>query len=321
MVIKGLNTHFSGIAQVLFVFVLIVLCSCGGGASKSSSKTDNDKQSNHHFALPEIPAMVTGADNRLLYMVQHYWDNFDFEDPLQFENDSLVGVAAAGYIQVLAKADSSAIQSSVNAVLGRALQIGYDSFERLTSVFEKYLYDPNSPMRNEELYIYVLRYFTEVAELEDIYKLRAEKQLEMVLKNRVGEVANDFSYTTSEGVKSNLYSVKSPYTILFFNTPDCDDCKRVKEYIGGSQLFNSMVQQGNLVILGLYTESDVELWQGAVYPNLMINAIDTGCTITANRSYDLKALPTLYLLDSDKKVVLKDRSVEEIEYYLKRIDK
>lgn len=35
--------------------------------------------------------------------------------------------------------------------------------------------------------------------------------------------------------------------------------------------------------------------------------------------YDLKAIPTLYLLDKDKTVLLKDATAEEIEEYLKRI--
>lgn len=32
--------------------------------------------------------------------------------------------------------------------------------------------------------------------------------------------------------------------------------------------------------------------------------------------YDLKAIPTLYLLDKDKKVLLKDATVAQIDQYL-----
>jgi len=34
--------------------------------------------------------------------------------------------------------------------------------------------------------------------------------------------------------------------------------------------------------------------------------------------YDLKAIPTLYLLDKDKTVLLKDATAEEIEEYLQK---
>ncbi|HBK95202.1 MAG TPA: DUF5106 domain-containing protein, partial [Porphyromonadaceae bacterium] len=38
-------------------------------------------------------------------------------------------------------------------------------------------------------------------------------------------------------------------------------------------------------------------------------------TITKQKLYDIKAIPTLYLLDKDKKVILKDTSIEAIESF------
>ena len=39
-----------------------------------------------------------------------------------------------------------------------------------------------------------------------------------------------------------------------------------------------------------------------------------------NRLYDIKAIPTIYLLDSDKKVILKDCSLEAVESFFSVID-
>ena len=47
-----------------------------------------------------------------------------------------------------------------------------------------------------------------------------------------------------------------------------------------------------------------------------IDAYDAEQTILNQNLYDLKAIPTLYLLDKDKKVLLKDASVGQIEVYL-----
>lgn len=41
-----------------------------------------------------------------------------------------------------------------------------------------------------------------------------------------------------------------------------------------------------------------------------------GAKITERQLYDLKAMPTLYLLDKDKRVILKDAPVEQIEQWL-----
>mgnify|MGYP002527024690 FL=1 len=50
-----------------------------------------------------------------------------------------------------------------------------------------------------------------------------------------------------------------------------------------------------------------------------INGYDKKQTIEQNNLYDLKAIPTLYLLDKDKTVLLKDVTTKEIEEYLQNI--
>ena len=51
----------------------------------------------------------------------------------------------------------------------------------------------------------------------------------------------------------------------------------------------------------------------------MINSYDAGQSIVTRELYDLKASPTLYLLDKDKRVILKDVTVEEIGKWLDKL--
>ena len=50
-------------------------------------------------------------------------------------------------------------------------------------------------------------------------------------------------------------------------------------------------------------------------PDGWINSYDKELTVLTEECYDLKAMPALYLLDKDKKVLLKDATVKEIEDY------
>lgn len=297
---------------IRFLLVVVATLSIGCGNGVIAQNQTNS------LTLPEIPSTITDLSARREYLSEHYWDGFDFSDIELIKNDSLMGYAVAGYIQVLMMNSPDAVEKSVDISLSRALKHGYEPFERLSSKLEDYLYHPNSPMRNEELYIYVLRYTVEKSELEPIYKLRSRAQLEMALKNRVGEVATDFEYENRAGKLSTLQAIESPYTILFFNTPDCEDCTRVKNYIGGSSLLTQMVDVGVLTILGIYTEGNIEMWREALYPSNILNTADTKGKIDREQLYDLKALPCLYLLGSDKRVLLKDLSIEQIERALMR---
>ncbi|MFI3265153.1 MAG: DUF5106 domain-containing protein [Rikenellaceae bacterium] len=290
-------------------FIAALLMGCGNSVAAPPSKSAA-------FTLPEIPSAIANINSRREYLALHYWDNFDFENINLIKNDSLRSIAVGGYIQVLLMNPPVVVEKSIDVSLSSALKSGYDQFEHITSTLEEYLYNPNSPMRNEELYIYILRYTVEKAQIDDIYKIRSKNQLSMVLKNRIGEVANDFRCEDIEGKIYTLSQIKTPYTILFFNTPDCGDCARVKAYIGSSTYLTEMVRTGKLTILAIYTEKDMEIWRNASYPSIILNTADTQGEISKNRLYDLKALPTLYLLDSNKTILLKDRSIEEIDRYL-----
>ena len=54
------------------------------------------------------------------------------------------------------------------------------------------------------------------------------------------------------------------------------------------------------------------------FPSDWINGYDKKQMIDQKNLYDLKAIPTLYLLDKDKTVLLKDATAEEIEEYLQK---
>ena len=46
-----------------------------------------------------------------------------------------------------------------------------------------------------------------------------------------------------------------------------------------------------------------------------INAYDGGMVITKERVFDIQDIPTIYLLDKNKRIILKDASLEEIESF------
>ena len=81
---------------------------------------------------------------------------------------------------------------------------------------EKHLADPNSPLRNEECYIPFLEYAIKEGKIDEAYKERYSFQLRNALKNRVGTIANDFTYITREGTTGTLKSIKANYTLIYF---------------------------------------------------------------------------------------------------------
>ena len=72
-----------------------------------------------------------------------------------------------------------------------------------------------------------------------------------------------------------------------------------------------------IAILTVYPDADIDEWRSHLpqMPAIWIHSYDKETTITKQKLYDIKAIPTLYLLDKDKKVILKDTSIEAIEAF------
>ena len=106
------------------------------------------------------------------------------------------------------------------------------------------------------------------------------------------------------------------YTLLYFYDPTCDECGRVKERLASTPIVGDMLQSGRLDVLSVSVAGDDEVWRRMDVPKGWTDGRDPGERLVRNAVYDLKAMPTLYLLDPEKRVLLKDASAEQIEAYL-----
>ena len=273
------------------------------------------------FVLPDIPEELTNPDARADYLVLHFWDRFDFSDSKLIDRPEVTEQAFVDYVNILNYASFKKAEESLVHTLRRTSE-NNEMYHHFASLFSKYLYDANSPFRNEEFYIPVLREILKSDLLTEDEKSVYRLQYEFTQKNRVGHAANDFVYTLSSGERAKMSSVKSDFLILFFSNPECSTCLKVTDMITKSEVINkafahNSTQRTMLTILTIYPDDDIETWKSHVseLPANWIHAYDKDMSITKNKLYDLKAIPTLYLLDKNKKVILKDVSVEIIEAF------
>ena len=81
-----------------------------------------------------------------------------------------------------------------------------------------------------------------------------------------------------------------------------------------------LVKRGELKVLAMYIDEDLTAWRenSGKYPNEWIYAYDHNLVLRDNNIYGLRAIPSLYLLDKEKRVILKDAPVGDIiSYFVK----
>lgn len=301
-------------------------------ACSSSKKAQSDVQSEDSlrqvslivpdtFVLPDLPKELTNPTARAAYLVLHYWDRFDFSDEKLIERPEITEQAFVDYINILPYVPSDKAEESLEYTLKKA-EASSPMYAHFGTLFQKYLYQPNSPFRNEELYIPVVKKLAKSPLLSETDRAKYKFEEEMALTNRKGQTAADFAFTLASGKSQQMHTVKSDYLILMFSNPGCPTCMAATKSMVNSAELNRAFSMNSptrtmLTILTVYPDSGLEEWKSHVkdLPQNWLNSYDDGMTITKKKLYDLKAIPTLYLLDKDKKVILKDTSVEAINAF------
>lgn len=188
------------------------------------------------------------------------------------------------------------------------------AYLRLTELVSKYLYDPNSPLRDEDLYLPFLRRMLESPYTSEDMIPAYRYEAEMCALNPRESVAADFLFRTDKGKNLRLSDIGSDYVILFFSNPGCEACKEIVETIKSAEFAGIMQGKGNLTIANIYIDNDLKAWRDYLrfYPETWINGYDPGYVIREDVIYNVRAIPSVYLLGPGKKVLLKDADIMRV---------
>ncbi|MCF0173348.1 MAG: DUF5106 domain-containing protein, partial [Bacteroidales bacterium] len=172
--------------------------------------------------------------------------------------------------------------------------------------------NPNSNLRNEELYIPLLQSLIDSPFASAEEKEKAVHDLPLFKLNRVGQKAADFPFRLMNGRTSSLYAIESGYTILFFSNPGCPACREIMETLALLPDFDQLIEDKTLAVANIYPDEDLAAWReyASIYPKNWYNGYDEYQTIYNTPLYHIRAIPSVYLLDSEKKVILKDAPTE-----------
>ena len=284
-----------------------------------------EKKAEQFKALPfpdvQIPTMISGQQEVLEYLALNYWNNIT--DPARsYPSDSLL-VSGVRRTDVEQKYSdwTSILEAAGLDIWGKAVSKLYDKalkceladsssnvFETFADLAQKYHYDPNSPQRNEELYLHFVRKYSEYEGLSEVEKDKYSRQARLCALNRIGTKAADFRFADKRGVIRNLYDIKAPLTLLFFSNPGCNACMDIINVLKGDPQISGLIADGILAVLNIYIDEDIQDWRSymPIYPEEWYNGFDPDFVLRENDIYAVRAIPSLYLLDAEKRVILKD---------------
>ena len=329
--------------NILFPIALsaiVLFAGCNGSNNSSKNQTAPVE-----FPQVQMPSYINDNAQAVSYMARNYWDKFfalesgtgaDLSGTVRGVDSISFEKAFGMYAQLLVMAKPKDMEVSVRELFANldslALQGERKPLLSVMSRAEHYFYDPNSPVLSEEIYLRVLNGILAAKSLSELDKMQYEYQYRICSLNRVGTPAANFAFRELNGrnasagavafgryVEKSLYDINARYTLIFFNNPDCNACAEILDAIKNSPL-EELVKSGDLKVLAMYIDEDLTAWRenSGKYPGEWIYAYDHNLILRDNNIYGLRAIPSLYLLDKEKRVLLKDAPVGDIiSYFVK----
>lgn len=278
--------------------------------------------------------MLEGDAERAEYMALNYWNGLT-DTSRTFPCDS-VYVSGVRKDEVEQKfADWTMLLDAVEpAVSGKAVAKLYERavacerkdsasnvFETFVYLAGKYFYDPNSPMRNEDRYLPFVSRLASYGGLDRLMRGKYEREARLCAMNCTGTRAADFRFSDRNGRIYTLYGIEAEYTLLFFSNPGCTACKQIMAMLENSPAVSSYIRSGRLAVANIYIDDDLEAWRSYLpeYPAEWYNGFDPDLVIREDEIYCIRAIPSLYLLDKGKRVILKDAPEQKITAYFDRL--
>lgn len=320
---RGLQCYAAAMLFVAVLLVAVLCVGCGGTAPRSQGQGDGvAAPAERYYSLPQVPGVIADPSERAEYVLDRYWDKFDFRDTTWIADTAAFEQTFANYLGIAEMLPRERVGASLTNLFAAAA-VEPSMYRRFAEVVERYLYDPNSPMRDEELYETVLHTLIDSQVLDEDEKILPRHQLWMCSKNKVGSRAADIRYRTPSGAVGKLYGLTAPYVILFFHDPDCGMCREVTMRMDASPVIRKLIDAGRLVVLCIYADEDEQAWRSHVaqMPRRgWIYGWDKWQTLHTQESYDLRATPTLYLLGPRQEVLVKNGIFPHIERMCVELD-
>ena len=280
------------------------------------------------FPTTAVPGMISDPLERQGFTALHFWDAFTDTTAGPFRCDSLTveGVRTDDLEQAMSnfslyvvsvppETAKNAARNFINRVSAfQKARPGSNMFAVLTDLSRKYLYDPNSPLRREDAYGVIAGTMKDSPLVAPGMRPTFAYEERICSMNAEGTVAADFAFTDISGRNRTLHGIKADLLILIFGDPDCQACKEIVESMRNDGDVNGLVAAGKVKVADIYIDREVAEWRSkaSAYPKEWINGYDHNFLLRENRLYGIRAIPSIYVLDSGKTVLMKDATTDRL---------
>jgi thiol-disulfide isomerase/thioredoxin len=251
----------------------------------------------------------------------HYWDQNDFTDKRLLYND-LWYRYLNGYLEKF----TAAQPDSLNAAIDRLLRkMPKDSlFYQFTVQYTSQLFEQSGWPGADRVFVHLADTYLQPGStpwLDEATLLRIQYKADINRPNLTGNPAPPLVLPDETDHPVRLDTIHAPFTLLIFYSPLCEHCMSYLPDIYQTYLDARPL---GLAAVAVNTDNEYQNWKQFVVQQgwLWYDVADPSGKNDFEKPFAAFNLPVLYLLDKDKKILLKRIPPEDLrqvlQYYLQR---
>ena len=267
------------------------------------------------------PAPQHYYQNRTLlrqYYCQHCFDYYPFND-LRMTTAPMTTQRLRDFCaNALYLSPADAAQAADN-LLAKA-QVNASTYHFFYDWLAKTFGSQGTPFYNEPIYLAMLNNALKYNSLDKDHRVKCETEYKLHTLNMEGTTINNFKVQWADGTRGTLHDVEAEYLLVYFQNPECPECTMIRGFLAENEELNQAIASGRLKVVTIYFEDDEELWKRYITNEAKaeyLHGWDYSGEIDKNTLFDLRAIPYMFLVDKDKKIIKKDLLYNEVSDYLK----
>lgn len=264
------------------------------------------------------------------YFKDHYWDGVNFYDE-RIARTTFFDGKLDKYFAQLVYPDADSVNKEIDWMLGYASANAEMKKFLLLKFTNRYL--NQKYMWEDKVFVHLYeKYFS-----NQKYDWINEKGAQLIsnrayslMANILGNAASNIILPDTADQRISLFAVNAPYTLVCFWDPTCSHCREILPRV--DSIYRSSWKALGLKIYAVGRETDgtradwlhfirqhhLQEWTHVFYSKAEENARIAQNTPGYSQLYDIQSFPTLYLLDSEKRIVAKKLTFEQMNEVLKQ---
>jgi thiol-disulfide isomerase/thioredoxin len=286
----------------------------------------------HTMKRPEIPAIPVDASGKAdstypyRYVKEHWWDGVDFS------NEALVRTPAQIFEQKLEEYYKYYVVPEADSIIPEVnymLLVSRDNRELFKYLLGKFTDKYINPeyMGQEKVFLFLFdKYYSkgDTSWLSVSQRKFIFDRAYSLMANQLGEPAADLQMLDTTGKSVSLYGMKAPFTFITFWDPNCGHCKETVPRI--DSMYEAKWKKQGVKLVGVniddaandawkkfITEHNLVDWVHIYQPKKARDEEAARGQASYKQLYDVYKTPTLYLLDSQKRIIGKMLSIEQFD--------